>query len=81
MPTKKSRRQELTVEQHLANQTLHEPRLEIEPVHSSVERCRIVQDRLRLWCQGPIGHLITKGWRTDHLQSLRSGQLRRCRKA
>ncbi len=41
MPTKKPRGQELTVEQHLANQALHYRRLRIEHVNSSVKRCRI----------------------------------------
>src|SRR6187551_1210150 len=52
MPTKKSRGQELTLEQQLANQALHDRRLRIEHVNSSVKRCRIVKDRLRLWKQG-----------------------------
>ena len=52
MPTKKLRGQELTLEQHLANQALHHRRLRIEHVNSSVKRCRIVKDRLRLWKKG-----------------------------
>jgi hypothetical protein len=52
MPTKKPRGQELTREQHLTNQALHCRRLRIEHVHSRVKRCRIVQDRIRLWKQG-----------------------------
>ena len=52
MPTKKPRGQELTVEQHLTNQALHSRRLRIEHVNSSVKRCRIVKDRIRLWKQG-----------------------------
>jgi hypothetical protein len=52
MPTKKPRGQELTQEQKLANQALHQRRLRIEHVHSSVKRCRIVKDRLRLWKAG-----------------------------
>ena len=52
MPTKKPRGQELTREQHLANQALHCRRLRIEHVNSSVKRCRIVKDRIRLWKQG-----------------------------
>jgi hypothetical protein len=35
-----------------ANQALHGRRLRIEPVNSSVKRCRIVKDRLRLWKAG-----------------------------
>jgi hypothetical protein len=49
IPTKKPRGQELTLEQHLANQALHQRRLRIEHVNSSVKRCRIVKDRIRLW--------------------------------
>jgi DDE superfamily endonuclease len=52
MPTKKPRGGELTLEQDLANQALHQRRLRIEHVNSSVKRCRIVQDRIRLWKQG-----------------------------
>jgi DDE superfamily endonuclease len=52
MPTKKPRGAELTLEQDLANQALHQRRLRIEHVNSSVKRCRIVKDRIRLWKQG-----------------------------
>jgi hypothetical protein len=52
MPTKKPCGQELTVEQQLANEALHKRRLRIEHVNSSVKRCRIVKDRLRLWKKG-----------------------------
>ena len=52
MPTKKPRGQELTREQQLANQALNQRRLRIEHVNSSVKRCRIVKDRLRLWKEG-----------------------------
>ena len=52
MPTKKPRDAELTREQEGANQALHDRRLRIEPVNSSVKRCRIVKDRIRLWKQG-----------------------------
>jgi hypothetical protein len=49
MPTKKPRGAELTLEQHLANQVLHQRRLRIEHVNSSVKCCRIVKDRTGLW--------------------------------
>ena len=52
MPTKKPRGQELTREQQRANQALHHRRLRIEHVNSSVKRCRIVKDRIRLWKKG-----------------------------
>ena len=52
MPTKKPRGEELTREQQVANQALHQRRLRIEHVNSSVKRCRIVQERIRLWKQG-----------------------------
>src|SRR5919109_4813988 len=52
MPTKKPRGEELTLEQQLANQALHDRRLRIEHVNSSVKRCRIVKDRIRLWKHG-----------------------------
>jgi hypothetical protein len=34
------------------DQALHQRRLRIEHVNSSVKRCRIVKDRLRLWKKG-----------------------------
>ena len=52
MPTKKPRGGELTLEQERANQALHQRRLRIEHVNSSVKRCRIVKDRMRLWKAG-----------------------------
>jgi DDE superfamily endonuclease len=52
MPTKKPRGQVLTWEQQLANQALHQRRLRIEHVNSSIKRCRIVKDRIRLWKAG-----------------------------
>jgi hypothetical protein len=39
-------------EQQLATQALHQRRLRIEHVNSSVKRCRIVKDRIRLWKEG-----------------------------
>jgi hypothetical protein len=52
MPTKKPRGWELSLEQERANQVLHQRRLRIEHVNSSVKRCRIVKDRIRLWKEG-----------------------------
>jgi hypothetical protein len=52
MPTRKPRGQDLTPEKKLSNQALHQRRLRIEQVNRSVERCRIVKDRLRLWKEG-----------------------------
>jgi hypothetical protein len=52
MPTKKPRGEELTLEQQWANQALNQRRLRIEHVNSSVKRCRIVKDRIRLWKEG-----------------------------
>jgi hypothetical protein len=52
MPTKKPRGQALTLEEQQANQALHDRWLRIEHVNSSVKRCRIVKDRMRLWKQG-----------------------------
>jgi len=39
----------LSLEQERTNQALHQRRLRIEQVNSSVKRCRIVKDRIRLW--------------------------------
>jgi DDE superfamily endonuclease len=52
MPTKTPRGQELTLEQKVANEVLNCRRLRIEHVHSSVKRCRLVKDRIRLWKAG-----------------------------
>ena len=52
MPTKKPRGGELSLEHQRANQALHQRRLRIEHVNSSVKRCRIVKDRIRLWKEG-----------------------------
>ena len=52
MPTKKPRGEELTRDQERANQALTQRRLRIEHVNSSVKRCRIVKDRIRLWKAG-----------------------------
>jgi len=46
-----SRGGELTLEQDLANQALHQRR-RIKHVNRSVKRYRIVKDRLRLWKAG-----------------------------
>jgi hypothetical protein len=52
MPMKKPRGAELPMEQQEANHALNQRRLRIEHVNSSVKRCRIVKDRIRLWKQG-----------------------------
>ena len=52
MPAKTPRGEELTLEQQVANQALNQRRLRLEHVNSSVKRCRIVKDRIRLWKQG-----------------------------
>jgi len=52
MPTKKPRGEEFTLEQHVANQALHQRRLRIEHVNSRVKRCRSVKARIRLWQEG-----------------------------
>jgi len=52
MPTKKPCGEELTLAQQRTNQALNQRRLRIEHVNSSVKRCRIVKDRLRLWKEG-----------------------------
>ena len=52
MPTKKPPGADLPRAQQTANQALHSRRLRIEHVNSSVKRCRIVKDRIRLWKEG-----------------------------
>jgi ABC-type uncharacterized transport system fused permease/ATPase subunit len=58
MPTKKLWGQELTLEQQRSNQALHQRRLRIEHVNSSVKRCRMVKDRIRLWKEGVRDRVI-----------------------
>ena len=48
MPTKKPRNQELTPDQKAANHGVARRRVRIEHVNSSVKRCRILKDTLRL---------------------------------
>jgi hypothetical protein len=48
MPTRKPRGRKLTRAQKAANRRLARRRVRIEHVHSSVKRCRIVQDTCRL---------------------------------
>ena len=52
MPTKKPPGADLPVAQQRANRALNSRRLRIEHVNSSVKRCRVVKDRIRLWKQG-----------------------------
>ena len=68
MPTKKPRGEELTLEQQRANQALHQRRLRIEPVNRSVKRCRIVQDRIRLWKQGVRELVMELGCALHHFR-------------
>jgi len=42
-------REALAREQHRAHQALHQRRLRIEHVNSSVKHCRIMKDRIRRW--------------------------------
>jgi len=52
MPTRKPQGEELPVEAQRTNQALHHRRLRNEHVNSSVKRCRIEKDRIRLWKEG-----------------------------
>ncbi len=52
MPTKKPRGRALTRAQKAANRRIARRRVRIEHVNSSVKRCRIVHDTLRLCKQG-----------------------------
>jgi len=46
----------------VANQALPQRRLRIEHVNSSVKRCRIVQDRIRLWKAGVRALVMELCW-------------------
>jgi hypothetical protein len=52
MPTKKPRGGELSEEQKAENRVVSRRRVRIEHVNSSVKRCRVVKDTLRLWKEG-----------------------------
>jgi hypothetical protein len=52
MPTKKPRGGSLSDEQKAANQQIARRRVRIEHVNSSVKRCRIVKDTIRLFKEG-----------------------------
>jgi hypothetical protein len=52
MPTKKPRGGALTPEQKAANQLIARRRVRIEHVMSSIKRCRIVKDTIRLHKEG-----------------------------
>lgn len=52
MPTRKPRGRELTPEQKAANQAIARRRVRIEHVNSSVKRCRVVKDPIRLLKDG-----------------------------
>lgn len=56
-PFKKPRGGELSEEQKAANQALARRRVRIEHVNSSVKRCRMVKERIRLW-RGGIRDLV-----------------------
>jgi hypothetical protein len=51
-PHKKPRGGQLTPEQKEANRGLAQRRVRIEHVISSIKRCRIVKETLRLWKKG-----------------------------
>ncbi len=68
MPTQKPRGQELTLEQTLANQALHHRRLRSEHVNSSVKRCRLVTDRIRLWKKGIRDLVMESGCALHHFR-------------
>jgi DDE superfamily endonuclease len=52
MPTKKPRGGSLSDEQKVVNQQIARRRVRIEHVNSSVKRCRIVKDTIRLFKEG-----------------------------
>lgn len=52
MPTKKPRGSSLTDDQKAENQQIARRRVRIEHVNSSVKRCRIVKDTIRIFKEG-----------------------------
>jgi hypothetical protein len=51
-PTKKPRGKELTPEQKEGNREVAQRRVRIEHVNSSVKRCRMLKETIRLWKDG-----------------------------
>jgi len=51
-PTKKPRGKELTSEQKADNREISRRRVRIEHVNSSVKRCRMLKETIRLWKEG-----------------------------
>jgi len=51
-PTKKPRGKELTAEQKAGNREVSRRRVRIEHVNSSVKRCRMLKETIRMWKAG-----------------------------
>ena len=51
-PTKKPRGKELTLEQKEGNREISRRRVRIEHVNSSVKRCRMLKETIRMWKDG-----------------------------
>jgi hypothetical protein len=51
-PTKKPRGKELTLEQKAENREVSRRRVRIEHVNSSVKRCRMLKETIRMWKEG-----------------------------
>lgn len=51
-PTKKPRGRELTSEQKAGNREVSRRRVRIEHVNSSVKRCRMLKETIRMWKEG-----------------------------
>jgi hypothetical protein len=51
-PTKKPRGKELTAEQKADNRAVSRRRVRIEHVKSSIKRCRMLKETIRLWKDG-----------------------------
>lgn len=51
-PTKKPRGKELTAEQKAGNREVSRRRVRIEHVNSSVKRCRMLKETIRMWKEG-----------------------------
>jgi DDE superfamily endonuclease len=51
-PTKKPRGKELTSEQKAGNREVSRRRVRIEHVNSSVKRCRMLKEIIRMWQDG-----------------------------
>jgi hypothetical protein len=60
-PTKKPRGKELTLEQKAGKREVSRRRVRIEHVNSSVKRCRMLKETIRMWKEGTRDRVMEIG--------------------